>query len=151
MAVGIVATRRVRIATGDDVPTVISSEGLGKTHQITVRFDVSKNQNVYRVYRSRSTKPGQDTTWKIDHQAVVLSDFGSEPLLNGEIRSIAWSAVNWELYWQNMMRFSHEAEFILMRPTLVAPRAGNSSFRYCGHLAAPFAKIKSLPPGSSLH
>lgn len=119
MAVGIVATRRVRIATGDDVPTVISSEGIGKTHQITVRFDVNKNQNVYRVYRSRATKPGQDTTWKIDHQAVVLSDFGNEPLLNGEIRSIAWAAVNWELYWQNMLRFSHEAEFILMRPTLV--------------------------------
>lgn len=120
MTVGVVATRRVRINTGDEIPTVISSEGLGVTHMITVRFDTTKNQNVYRVYRSRAQKSGDDNTFKLDRKAVVLADFGSEPMLNGEIRSTAWAAVFWETYFQSMLKFSYEAEFLLMRPAIVA-------------------------------
>lgn len=120
LTVGVAAVRQIPIKTGDLIPSVLSSEGLGKTHMITVRFDLHNNQNVYRVYRARSDKPGESQTWKIDKKAKVLYDFGHEPMLNGEIRSVAWKAVVWETYWQSMLKFSYEAEFLLMRPTIVA-------------------------------
>lgn len=147
LTVGVVAVRKVKIATGDDVPTVISSEGLGDTHQITVRFDVVKNQRVYRVYRARSNKTGNDATWKLDRQAVVLSDFGHEPMLNGELRSIAWNAVVWETYWQSMLKFSYEAEYLLMRPTIVAQQPQQAAMPNDTSRHARYGDARHLPIG----
>ena len=123
---GVVFFRFRRAPSGDSVPVVIRSEHFGDGYEILIK-DVD-GANRYRVLK-RKNKAGMKVTAREMKQVMVMDHFGGAPTHRGVLRSRLVGLLEHEIYYQYMLRFSLQAEYILSNPPIVTetpPEAAGS-------------------------
>lgn len=119
MIMGLCIVQIVKSATGQHVPAVISSEGLGKVFELRIYMDTRTGDPFYQVYwlldkqGKRLNKPK-----KAKHSFVFNSIFKG-PTVEGELQSplsaLAWS----EFHYEEMLECDRVANFNLSDPTVL--------------------------------
>lgn len=128
MILGIAIVKIIKGPTGDLVPSIISSDVLGKIYELRIYTNYETGAPVYKIYKLVDKKTGQPlANPKEDKRAFIFNSMLKGPSIHGGIQSPLSALIPTQVQFDLMMQCNMLADYNLSDPTILTETQPNAS------------------------